>query len=299
MTSMQHWEWTFQGKAKKLDDLDLPMIGHTIGVGEDELHAFMDSEAAGVGWDDKGRPKILPEPHIFYRLLLERAPDKLRKALNANLAWKSWDPSKYDKTSDERYKRLHRMIDIDVDIALESCSWGLFQIMGFNYKKAGFSSVQEMVACFMEDEEEHLRAAVTFIVNSKLDDDLRAHRWSTIETVYNGGGQGGAYAIRMETSFYKWRKIKDTPYDPKIHGTTNYLPGRSKPAGGIMTEALKPVIRPPESTIIVPPIGGVPPVVVTIPAQATTPKQDREPVQVQPPTPKRPNLWDWFLSLFG
>ena len=28
--------------AKPLDDIDLPLLGHAIGVGEDELHALME-----------------------------------------------------------------------------------------------------------------------------------------------------------------------------------------------------------------------------------------------------------------
>lgn len=40
---------SFKGRAKRLDDVDLPRIGHQIGVGEDEIHAFMDVEAAGSG----------------------------------------------------------------------------------------------------------------------------------------------------------------------------------------------------------------------------------------------------------
>ena len=37
----------FKGRAKKLDDVDLPRIGARIGVGEDELHAFVFEGGAG------------------------------------------------------------------------------------------------------------------------------------------------------------------------------------------------------------------------------------------------------------
>ncbi len=59
----------FQGKAKRLDDIDLPREGAALGIGEDEVHAVLDVESAGTGFDSKGRPKMLFEPHIFYRLL--------------------------------------------------------------------------------------------------------------------------------------------------------------------------------------------------------------------------------------
>ena len=41
------------GRAKRLDDIDLPKIGAMIGVGEDELHAVIDVESRGTSF---GRP---------------------------------------------------------------------------------------------------------------------------------------------------------------------------------------------------------------------------------------------------
>ncbi|TJW06556.1 MAG: hypothetical protein E5W82_27535 [Mesorhizobium sp.] len=49
----------FAGAALRLSDIDIPRIGAEIGVGEDELHAFMDVEPAGSGFDHMGRPKML------------------------------------------------------------------------------------------------------------------------------------------------------------------------------------------------------------------------------------------------
>ena len=44
----------FKGAAKRIDDIDLPKIGAQIGVGEDEIHALLDVESAGSGFDGKG-----------------------------------------------------------------------------------------------------------------------------------------------------------------------------------------------------------------------------------------------------
>jgi len=204
---------SFVGAAKRLDDVDLPKWGHTIGVGEDELHAFMDVEAAGSGFDSKNRLTLLPEPHIFYRLL-ENSGNKslLKKAVSQGIAYKKWRTKPYPRSNDAKYELLKRMMLINEEIALQSCSWGLFQIMGFNFKKAGFTSAAEMVAVFLTDEEEHLKAVINFLKASKLDDDLRAHRWNILEDIYNGGGFNGFYAKKLEKSFNKWKKIRDTPW---------------------------------------------------------------------------------------
>lgn len=42
-------------------------VGERIGVGEDEIHAVLEVEAAGSGFDSQGRVKALYEPHIAYR----------------------------------------------------------------------------------------------------------------------------------------------------------------------------------------------------------------------------------------
>jgi hypothetical protein len=39
-------DWAgFKGAAKRIEDVDLPRIGHMIGVGEDKIHAVLDVES--------------------------------------------------------------------------------------------------------------------------------------------------------------------------------------------------------------------------------------------------------------
>lgn len=203
-------EWNgFKGRAKRIDDIDLPKIGATIGVGEDEIHAVMDVEAAGSGFDSQGRPRILFERHWFYRLL----PDSKRaKAVQEGLAVKKWSRATYNK---DQYALLARAMKIDEEAALMSASWALGQIMGFNYAKAGYKTVQDMIRAFMDDEENHLAAMVNFIKSAKLDDNLRNHDWAGFARGYNGSGyRQNKYDEKLAAAYRKWSKIKDTPYDP-------------------------------------------------------------------------------------
>lgn len=197
----------FVGKAKRLDDIDLPAIGSIIGVGEDEIHAFMDVEAAGSGFDKSSRPKMLFEPHIFYKLL---PPDKRAIAVKAGLAYPKWGMAPYPVDS---YPRLIRAMNLDETAALKSASWGLSQILGKNHEDAGYATVQEMVRAFCDDEENHIRAMVLFLLANEIADDLRAHRWAVVARVYNGPGYAKHnYHGRMADAFAKWQRIKDTPY---------------------------------------------------------------------------------------
>lgn len=212
----------FRGAARHIDDIDLPRIGRRIGVGEDEIHAFMEVEAAGSGFDGQGRPKMLFEPHVFWRQLSDivivngkkiyKATPKRNTAVTTGLAYEKWGATKYPPDS---YTRLGKAMAIDETAALKSSSWGLGQVLGENYKAVGYSSVQSMVGAFMEDEEAHLEAMIQFLIANHIDDDLRAHRWSAVARVYNGPGyKTHNYDGRMAAAFAKWQRIRDTPWSP-------------------------------------------------------------------------------------
>lgn len=206
----------FRGPAKRIEDLDLPRIGQSIGVGEDEVHMLIDVEAAGSGFDAEGRPKMLFEPHIFYREL--GAGANRDRAVKEGLAYPKWMKN-YPKDS---YGRLAAAMKIDEAAALRSASWGASQVLGDNFKLAGFTSEYDMVNAMCEDEEHHIEAMVQFCKNSGIDDDLRALAALTrpttpadcvpIARVYNGAGYAAnRYHEKMATAHNKWRKIPDTP----------------------------------------------------------------------------------------
>lgn len=199
----------FKGAAKRIDDIDLPKLGALIGVGEDELHAFLDVETRGTGFDAEGRPRILFERHVFWR---ELPSGKRQQAQAAGLA--SRTPGGYGKES-EQYGKLGRALAIDATAALRSCSWGLGQIMGFNHKLAGYETVEEMILAFMEDEENQLLGAVRFIQNTGLDKALREHRWADFAKGYNGPNYKiNRYDEKLAEAYAKWSRIKDTPWPP-------------------------------------------------------------------------------------
>lgn len=200
----------YKGAAKRLDNIDLPKIGAQIGVGEDELHAFMDVECSGAGFDAKGRVKMLFEPHVFYR---ELGPGKKReRAVREGLAYAKWRSVGYPADS---YPRLLAAMQIDETAALSAASWGLGQIMGFNCGAAGYRIPQDMVKSFAADEVNQLQGMVNFLKSKGLAAALKEHDWAKIERVYNGGGFKGAYAAKMMNAFTRWQTIKDTPWNPE------------------------------------------------------------------------------------
>ncbi len=223
MVSASNWN-DFKGVAKRITDFDIPRIAHKIGVGEDELHAFMDVEAAGSGFDKQGRPKILFEPHVFYRNLKGAQRDR---AVKEGLAYPKWGEKPYPSDSDPRLKKA---MVINETVALKSTSWGLGQILGENHEMVGYRTVQDMVRKFMDDEEYHLEAIVDYLVSAKLDGELRKLAALTRKTtaadteklvsVYNGPGyKKNRYHTKMAAAHNKWRAIPDTKWSPDMDNT--------------------------------------------------------------------------------
>lgn len=204
-------DWNgFKGSAKRLDDIDLPKLGALIGVGEDEIHAIIDVESAGSGFDLEGRPKLLFEPHVLHRNL---TGEKRARAVKEGLAYPRWGMHPYPHDS---YPRLTQAMAIDESAALKSGSWGLGQVMGEHYRMLGYESPQAMVMAFMDDEEAHLKGMVDFIIANHIDDDLRAHRWAVVARVYNGAGYAkNKYDTKLADAFKKWQRIRDTPRTPE------------------------------------------------------------------------------------
>jgi hypothetical protein len=200
----------WKGRAKRLDDIDLPKIGHSIGVGEDVIHAVLDVESRGSGFDRLGRVAMLFEPYVFWR---ELGPGRKRdEAARQGLAYSKWMPGAYPADS---YPRLIAAMKIDPVAALRSASWGLGQIMGFNHAAAGFETAHAMVIAFADDEERQLDAMIRFIRKAGLADELRRLDWAGFARGYNGPGFAkNDYHNRLARRYAHWQRIKDTPWSP-------------------------------------------------------------------------------------
>lgn len=224
----------FVGRATPLADIDLPRVGYTIGVGEDEIHAIIDVEAAGGGFDKLKRPKMLFEPHKFYAHL---SGDERARAVALGLAYPNW---KRDYPPDS-YPRLSQAMQINETAAIKSASWGLGQILGSNYVAAGYDSPQAMVVAFVEGgESEHLGAMIRFIVENHLDDEIRAHNWSAFARGYNGPKYAeNGYHTKLAARYAWWAKKPDTPWSPETDAV-----GKPVPIPPVETGSVPPVFAP-------------------------------------------------------
>ncbi len=169
----------FEGAGKPLSERGLQEAADAIGVGLPALWAVMTVETKGCGFLADRRPQILFERHVF-RKRTAGAFDATDPDLSNPVA------GGYGKGGAFQYERLARAIALNRRAALESSSWGLGQIMGFNAADAGFADVEAMVTAMCGSEDAQFGAMMSFIRAHDLAKHLQNNDWSNFARRYNG-----------------------------------------------------------------------------------------------------------------
>ncbi|WLI08335.1 N-acetylmuramidase family protein [Pseudomonas sp. FP597] len=181
--------------AQLLRNHDLVTAAERLGVPLATIYAVNEVESKGKGFLDNGKPVILFERHIMYRQLA-----KVRRVGD--------DPAETKRHADElaatnpalvnskaggyiggtaEHQRLAMARLIDDTAALESASWGAFQIMGFHWQRLGYASVQDFVAAMSVGESQQFDAFTRFIeTDPVLHKALKARKWAEFARLYNG-----------------------------------------------------------------------------------------------------------------
>ncbi len=172
-----------------------------IGCSVAMVKAIYEVESQGSGFLPNGDVKILFEPHIFWKELRNKGI----KPIVSDICYPTWGTKPYGKVS-EQHKRLARAVIIDRDAALKSASWGLFQILGNNYKLCGCVSLQGFINKMSESEESQLELFVNYIINSHLDDEMREEDCAGFARAYNGPMYAkNSYDKKIKAALEKYR----------------------------------------------------------------------------------------------
>ncbi|MDT4841336.1 N-acetylmuramidase [compost metagenome] len=168
----------FQGKGRPLSDEGMDEVCDTLGITESEVWAVLTVETRGFGFLTDRRPQILFERHVFHRLT-----KGAHAAGNADIS--NPKAGGYIGGAGE-YGRLEKAMQLDKTAALQSASWGIGQVMGFNFKVAGFASTDKLVAGMVKDENSQLLAMANFIKGNNLAGALQRNNWVSFARGYNG-----------------------------------------------------------------------------------------------------------------
>ncbi len=202
----------FSGPATPVTDADIEGAAAKIGCAVAAVRAVIEVESKGGFLPDK-RPKILYERHYFHRLTGGKYSAK-----HPDISHPDWGG--YGQGGANQYVRLHKAIALDRAAALQSASWGNFQVMGNHYKSLGFASVEDFVAAMVSGAAAHLDIFVRFVKKNGLDDELIRRDWDGFARGYNGP------------------KYKENKYDTKLAAAFAFYN-----AGGPHVDSPNPVLR--------------------------------------------------------
>ena len=172
-------------------------------------------ESRGQGFLPNGKPVILFERHIMLRRLewaIEQDPT-LEKILPRN--WRSNYPALINRQPGGymggvgEHVRLASARQIHDASALESASWGLFQIMGFHWQLLGYESAADFVSAMHQSEEQQLDAFVRFVIaDPAMHKALKAHRWAEFARRYNGSNYSiNNYDKKLKSAFDYFTRV--------------------------------------------------------------------------------------------
>ena len=173
----------------RLTDADFARAAKALGCDDAAIRAVAEVESFGKGFLPNGIPVMLFEAHIFSRLTEGKYDLKY-----PDISSRTWNRKLYATGKDwiergtKENQRLEKASSLDRTAALQSASYGLFQVMGFNWKLCGYANLQSFINDVWRSEGGQLNACVGFIKAKKLDVHLRNKDWAKFALGYNGSG---------------------------------------------------------------------------------------------------------------
>lgn len=190
---------------KHLSEEDVQEVADQLGVELAVVKAVNEVESGGLGFAG-GKPKILFEGHVFWKRLKAHGVDpSTHREGNETILFPKTTAETRKHYRGDQHDRLDQAKKIHEDAALESASWGLFQIMGYHWKALEYPSVKNFVGLMHKNEGEHLKAFGRFVMdNKKMHAALKAKDWAGFAERYNGPGyKTNKYDIKLASAYAK------------------------------------------------------------------------------------------------
>lgn len=191
------------GKQNNIDPAQILGMGEVESAGKTGSKISLDDP--NLGHLNGDMPIIRIEGHYFYRLL---SPSKRAVAVSLGYADKKVGGVANPKKQQARYARLAKMANIDFDASIESCSWGIGQVMGEHWPKLKFISARDFYSYLTTAEDPagaQLDIMVRFIILNHIDKYLRAKDYQGVAYRYNGAGyKANNYDTKIAEASKRW-----------------------------------------------------------------------------------------------
>ncbi len=174
------------------------------GISVNIIKAFATVESGGrSGFGPAKLPVIAFEGHLF-RKYTKHIYDQAHPLLSYRYKKKAgpqWQVNNKDQI--KAWETMATAFALDQEAALMSASWGMFQIMGFNYESCGYKTVFEFVAALKVNAGNQLKAFLGFCSKSPaLMKAMKAKDFTSMAFNYNGEDYGN-YDVLMRKAYEK------------------------------------------------------------------------------------------------
>lgn len=198
--------------TRHLSEAALQQAADRLGVTIAAIKAVNQVESNGSGYLVDGRPVILYERHVAWRLLAEVADYSEERiaelvARHPNLI----HPKRgaYIGGPGEWSRLFSATQIIPQDIAHAACSWGQYQIMGYHWPRLGYESLAAFIAAMRASEAAQLDAFVRYIESEPpLHKAIKSRKWTDFARLYNGPDyKANLYDVKLQRAYERYAEV--------------------------------------------------------------------------------------------
>lgn len=154
------------------------------------------------GFADDGRLIILFERHLF-----SRKTNSQYDASHPTISNRT--PGGYPRSQADRWAQLEQAYALNPEAAMQSASYGRFQVLGQNFGNLGMANAHDYVAKLARSEKDQLDAFEGFVRANGLVDELQRKDWTGFASTYNGPGYAqNQYDTKMAQAY---QRLKNNP----------------------------------------------------------------------------------------
>lgn len=191
--------------SKKLTIEQIQQQAEKLGIETAALQAIHEVECRGSGFNPDNTPVILFERHVMrQRLIANKRDFNLRMMLIERPDLCNKSSGAYGLYS-AQHGRLAAAAEYHRESALESCSWGIGQVMGYHWQSLGYTSLQAFINAMYKDEASQLDAMCRYITVNNLVNALKSKDWKAFALGYNGKAYAkNNYDIKLANAYKKF-----------------------------------------------------------------------------------------------
>lgn len=191
--------------SKKITIAQIKQQAAELGIEPATLQAIHEVECRGSGFYVDNTPVILFERHVMRQRLIASKLFSILEKMEVK------QPNLCSKTSggyglySAQHSRLAVAAEYHRESALESCSWGIGQVMGYHWKSLGYKSLQAFINAMYKDEASQLDAMCRYIIVNGLVNALKNNDWKAFALGYNGKAYAkNKYDTKLANAYKKF-----------------------------------------------------------------------------------------------